>query len=427
MGKIKLLVYAVGTISAGEITIALGFTNRLDKKTYEITYMIPEHYSNLIPEDSLMILLDTKNNSSNNKQIILDFIENYNPNYILLADMYTAHFASSWTGINFDTIKSFGIPIIGLDEYGYYDNFRDKDYYGGLKTRSRDLINECEFIIQDIPINKIGIQKQNVWGYSLYGKEQIDNKYHTSENFDKKNLFLKEMGISDDKKLVVIPTSTWEVINMHRLPILDGFLQNCIKLVINYVNYIYKDAVIVHIGKEQISKWALDSSLDYGIEYINYPKLESQTYNRFIDMADLFITFNAVSVSLSRAVLNKVPAIAFYNPLVINYENLSESLGKLPNWYGKIANEIGIAYPFQASTFGWNQFLNPLIENNPYYDLFLRAPIFSFSKSIESIALGLNREKYNLKFMRKIDKYIEALARIKSPNEIMMEIRGSIN
>jgi len=247
-----ILVWTMGTISAGEISIAVKFTEKLSAEEYDIMYLLPKHYKAVLPVNTKSISLDPSDDKNKNRSIIENVIHDFKPDYIFLSDPYTAHFASSWTGFSFTDIKDLNIPLIGLDEYNCKGIKRKKDYYGGMIVNNRDLIEECDFVVQDVPVNSVYDSKnKNTWAYSLYSSEDI-------VEFDKEKLrkeLYSELGIPCDTILMMLPISTWETVNMNRLPILEGLIENLIELLLFYINeaVIEEKICFLHVGKQKIN------------------------------------------------------------------------------------------------------------------------------------------------------------------------------
>lgn len=95
-----ILVWTMGTISAGEISIAVKFTEKLSAEEYDIVYLLPKHYKAVLPVNTKSITLDPSDDKNKNRSIIENVIHDFKPDYIFLSDPYTAHFASSWTGFS---------------------------------------------------------------------------------------------------------------------------------------------------------------------------------------------------------------------------------------------------------------------------------------------------------------------------------------
>lgn len=412
MNQKKIMIWALGTISAGEITIAAKFIELLSPSLYDVVYLLTEHYENVLTDNVKRYALKPNEGKRLNQSVILHAIEEFKPDYFFLSDPYTAHFASSWTGFSFFEIKECGISIIGLDEYNCKEYKRKKDYYGGMLVSDRDLIDECDYILQNVPVNPIQkTDKPNVFRYSLIKKEDITVERKT----DIRREVNEELGTDKNCKLLMLPVSSWESVNMNRLPILDGFIENIIELLLFYLSQVDSEdsLCLLHVGKQKISYHDQEK-----LQYRNIPSLDSEMYNKCIVASDVFFSFNAVSVSLSKAVLNNVPSILMLNEKVLNFDKLEETLNKLPEQYQKIAKRIHIVYPYYASTFGWHNFLKPVIEQNSYYELITKVPIFSFSKMKNAIRKALDNEDYG----EKIAPYREQLLMLSDPNQIMNDI-----
>ena len=150
--------------------------------------------------------------------------------------------------------------------------------------------------------------------------------------------------------------------------------------------------------------------------------MNSDLYEKCIVSSDIFMSFNAVSVSLSRAILNQVPSILMINEKVLNFALLEDTIKKLPAQYGEIVKRIHIAYPYYASTFGWYKFIRSITQNNDYYDLFTTVPVFSYSKMKAAISEALDSNQYYKTKTEKLNTYLNHLLELDSPNEIMIQI-----
>ena len=169
------MVWTLGTISAGEISIAVRFTQGLSDELFDVLYLLPKNYQDVIPEKTKRFTLNPEDSKIENKQKIQSIVDEFSPDFFFLSDPYTAHFASSWTGYSFSNIQEFKIPIIGLDEYDLKEFKRKKDYYGGMLVNDRDLIEECDYLLQDVPVNPMNDYVDNkVWRYSLFSSEDIN-------------------------------------------------------------------------------------------------------------------------------------------------------------------------------------------------------------------------------------------------------------
>ncbi|QOV19218.1 hypothetical protein INP51_14915 [Blautia liquoris] len=416
MNRTKIMVWTLGTISAGEISIAVRFTQGLSDELFDVLYLLPKNYQDVIPEKTKRFTLNPEDSKIENKQKIQSIVDEFSPDFFFLSDPYTAHFASSWTGYSFSNIQEFKIPIIGLDEYDLKEFKRKKDYYGGMLVNDRDLIEECDYLLQDVPVNPMNDYVDNkVWRYSLFSSEDINisqkEKIRKSVN--------EELEIDEDAKLIMLPVSSWESVNMNRLPILDGFIENLLNLVLFYLDELKLNEMVclLHVGKQKINYKPTGN-----VTYKNISSMNSDLYEKCIVSSDIFMSFNAVSVSLSRAILNQVPSILMINEKVLNFALLEDTIKKLPAQYGEIVKRIHIAYPYYASTFGWYKFIRSITQNNDYYDLFTTVPVFSYSKMKAAISEALDSNQYYKTKTEKLNTYLNHLLELDSPNEIMIQI-----
>ena len=125
------------------------------------------------------------------------------------------------------------------------------------------------------------------------------------------------------------------------------------------------------------------------LDYRHTDHLPATEFHRQLTGADLFVTGNAVSVSLTEAVLAGVPSLLLQNHKVLDLAGL-RSGGSLPAWLAAAAPELFVAYPFRVWPWGWYEFLAPVLADNPYVDCFLTAGVFEHQRVLAAMTTLLD-------------------------------------
>ncbi|MFR4555687.1 MAG: DUF6365 family protein, partial [Peptoniphilus sp.] len=174
---------------------------------------------------------------------------------------------------------------------------------------------------------------------------------------------------------------------------------------------------IIHVGH---GKWSdLDSDK---INYKYFETLDPVDFESYLLAADLYITNNIVSITLTKAILGKVPSIVFQNDKIIDFSKFKKRLSEMPMWYQEMAEDLKIAYPFKASVFGWSNFLKTVLKGNPYVDTFVISSLFKLSESIDNLKRLLNDNKSIEELKNNQEKFIELYNNVPSAFNVIEEI-----
>lgn len=410
-----VLIIAISEISAGELNIAYEFIKRLDKNIFKLGLIFNKKYQHLVPMDENINLLMISSEESNvfNRNKIISYFNEFSVDYFILSDPFTIEYSYPWSGIRFKDVKKYNVPIIALDEYDYTNAGYSLDYYGGLVQRLPNLVEQCDYVIKDCPINH-GEDNEREYHFSLYNGFK-------SEKYNKCELRLK-YHFKEEQKIIFYVDSSWENINAHNIGALTKLTNQKPFLLQNYIRDIGEEITIIHIGNK---KW--DVIVNEKLNYIYYENVPEKIFNELLQLSDIFFTFNIVSITLSKAVYMEIPSIVFTNDKILNFSNLQRKLLQLPDWYREIANDIKMVYPFKASSFGWNKFLSCVLCGNPYLETFIMVQAFKYDEVIKRINNLLFNEQEIRSIVEKCKQYKESLKSLKTPNEILCLIDRSIN
>lgn len=406
---IKVLIVVLSELSSGELTIGYEFGRRLTEKTFAVTYIVPDKFTAYLQSrNQIFKALDVNAGPVANKKIIHTYISEVEPDYIMVSDVYTTEYSRVWSGINLAFLKEYKIPIIGLDEYEYLSTNCTPDYYGGIFEQLPPLLEHCDYIVRDCPINmKRNPAIKNVQYFGLY-----EDDFELSERERAK--IREELGIDENRKVIFFASSAWESINFHKTPSLGMLIKWMPFIIQNYLKDLDEPITLLHIGPNPWKNVAADK-----IDYKNYTGLKPEDFDKYLLASDLFITTNVVSVTLSKAIFGKVPCIVFQNDKLIDFNHLRKALTTKPFWYQEMAKELRCVYPFRAGFFGWYRLLEPVLRENPYTETYQVAQLFKYREVIESIKTYLFDQSKIVELKNRQAGYVKEVLKLNTPDEIM--------
>ena len=414
----KILNIALGDMSTGELGIALAFIKDQNPEWYSNCLLIPEEKNRILKNSNFNVFLLSKEKSPRlNREIVADVIRKINPDLIILFDIFTFEYAQNWTGCNTDFLKSLGIPLASIDEYEYTLSNYKVDYYGMFVKRLPDLLSKCDFVLKNCPLSmpkySVGIPyDKNYFYYRVFEKL---NRISLEE---RRHIRKKYFGVDDDNaKVVFFTTSLWEVSGAYSFSCQNTLAEWLGPIVYHYLNDLESNVVLFHVGAEN---WELHS--DGRLKYVHFDSLKTVDFDRVIQAADLFLTYNIVSISLSKAVLYGVPSLVLNNQKVIEFGKLENAMKKRPIWYQTMAHQVKKVYPFAASLFGWSNFLRMCLTDNAYLDSFDIANVFNYKATTEQFHNLLYNSAYRADVQDRMERFADRYYKIASPEDVLHNI-----
>jgi len=405
----KLLFITLSHLSSGEFTIAVEFAKRLDPSKFKTLFLTSEKGEKLITDSGLDCHVLKKHfppDPQLNRKIVLELIAGFEPDYFIHSDAYTTEYSHSWSGVLVDFFKQFNKPVVNFDEYEYPNTDYVIDYYGDYRTRVFSHLNKFDYLIRMCPINKWSPPEKNVFCTSLY------SRVNPKSEQEKRDFRKKVFGL-ENKKYIFTATSTWEMLNVTRLPALTQLMQWMPSILLNYLDELGEEITLVHVGPQ---KW---KNKQQNVEYIHFDYMHPEMFEEYILNANLFITTNMVSVTLSKAVYGQVPSILVTNDKVLYFDRFKEQLREMPAWYSEMAEDVKVAYPYEVFPFGWKSLLKVVLNNNTYTDCLVRAPLFQRTKLINLFKKYLNDETAITMLKKSQAGYVESVLGLTSPDQIV--------
>jgi hypothetical protein len=407
----KLLFFVLSDVSAGELTIAYEFASRLPTAEHQVHFVVPERYSTYLEDRHVNYLgLQPSADPGYNRARIDALVKEFRPDCLIVSDAFTLEFASSWSGLRFAHLKAYQLPVVGVDEYDYLSAGYSLDYYGGLVQRLPPLVERCDYIIRNCPLNRIDSNDPRVRSYSLY-PARLELSPGAREEVRRR------LGVGEGEKIVFYTTSPWETLNMHKVYALDRLIEWIPRMLQHYLTDLGKPLTVIHVGPNPWEGFQRET-----VRYRHFPRLTPTDFDQYLLASDLFITLNVVSVTLSKAVYGTVPSLVLQNHKLIDFEQLQGRVGQMPPWYQAMAADIKVAYPFRAGTMGWHRFLEAVMTDNPYTGTYAEASLFKPADVLAKLHQYLyDEDAIGLLQARQMD-YIGQVLRLPTPGQIMREV-----
>lgn len=411
----KILNIVLGDMSTGELGIALQFVKTQTSQKFDNYFIIPEE-KRMIIDDPLIKVFSLSHSETpiRNREIFNQYVSSVSPDLIILFDAFTFEYSQSWTGCNMELLKGYGIPIAALDEYEYTMSEFKLDYYGIFVKKLPDLLKECDYILKNCPLSMPKEKEdKKVFYYRVFDEYPILNF-----EMDKSQLRKEFFGdLSDDEVVVFFTTSDWEVEGAYSFACQNQLAKWLGPIVFNYLSDLHKKITLFHVGKEN---WEIKTN-NY-VRYIHRDSLPSSQFEKAIMVSDMFITYNAVSISLSKAVLYHIPCVVLNNSKIITFENVKSKLLQRPIWYQNMARDVKKVYPFSASLFGWNHFLKPCFEGNKYIESIDITNVFNYTCTKEILERNLFDTYYRDTVIKRQEDFWKSYFMIPSSEQVMEQV-----
>lgn len=417
----RILFVTLGHLSAGEFTIAFEFCKRLPPEQYDICFLTSTKGQKYLEQNNIKHIVLKQlgagfmsDEKIVNKAITDKLMAEFSPDYIIASDVYTLWYSSTWTGLNMEVFRGYGVPFGSFDSYEFSSTNYIQDYYGGYKAEIPDYIDKCDFVIRYCPINKPKQTEDKVKFTYFYGKPTLLSQ---EERDDFQSLFRP----TGKEKVVFMANSNWENLNVNRLPALSNLICWIPQVMMNYLAELNEKITIIHVGPKS---WNQDESSYKHIKYYHFDFLKSRDFDKYLSASDAFFTTNIISSTLAKAVYSSVPSIVLQNDKLVNFVRLSEQLQRMPTWYQKMAREVRIAYPFRLFPFGWFNFLSTVLDNNEYMDTFIQTSIFQKNKTVNSLWTYIFDKNARISLQHKQSKYIDKILQLPSSADVIESLRN---
>jgi hypothetical protein len=376
---IKLLFLSLGHLSRGDITIAADVARQLPGSKYKISFIttadvVPQLHDLGIPS----IALDGGSIEAN-LAIADQVVKTFRPTMLVAADAFTLNYSVGWSGLNVRIVRErYGIPLASFDQYDWRAADYVVDFYGHHLKRFPPLLESCDLLIRNCPLNRPAASVPGVVSAALAGGGPAGAGGYTPRARETEARAAR-------LPVVFIANSKWEYVDVNKQDGAGGMAQlidAMPRVLHSHLAALGRPLRVVHVGP---ARWRFPIAEQ--IEYQHLTMLPPVTFFEQLVDADLYLTTNAASVTLSYAALAGVPALLLQNDRMLDLGPNGRDRAGL-GWLVDAAPGLTAAYPFRVCPWGWYDFLTPVLHDNPYTECFVTANVFD-RESVLQAQIGL--------------------------------------
>lgn len=365
-GVRRVLFLGLGHLSNGDVSIAADFARQLPPDRFEVRFVTAAAVAPRVRGTGLTAYPLGGQNPQRNVKTFDRLVADFRPDLLVAADAFTLEYSTGWSGLSMSLLRErYDIALASFDQYDYPAADYVVDFYGGHRTLFPRLLDSCDLLIRNSPLNRpvpaepgVIVTRMRCGGSSPLPAARRRREPPT----------------------VFVTNSRWEYLNVVRSPEMAQLMHAMPRILHSHLAALDRPLRVVHVSP---ARW--DFPISPQIDYCHVPRLAAPDFHAQLTGADLFITGNAVSVTLTQAVLAGVPSLLLGNHKVLDVARLIHS-GSAPAWLTEAAPGLTVAYPFRVFPWGWHDFLAPVLSDNPYADCFLTAGVFERRRVLRAIS-----------------------------------------
>ncbi len=406
----RILVLAMGQLSNGEMTISHSCLSDLDPARYEVQFVSHVKGASYLTELGAKATGLDGCDAVHNRESVRRLIEQFRPDLLLCADVYTMEYGSTWSGVDFGWLRAFGLPIATFDEYDWEDGDFVWDNLGGSSRVNPELVHQCDLLIRPCPLSDPDkpYASKRPPGQVVHCRLIPHRATAPVPEAD----WRRALDLGERRPVVFTVNSSWEYVNVSPKPEVARLIEWMPRISAHLLASLAEPVTVVHVGPRP---WAAEET--GGLDYRYFAGLASDLYQATIHHADLFYGTNATSITLSNAVAAGTPSALVHNPRQIDFQKLGEVLSHQPGWYQEMAAEVVHSDSFRVFPWGWRRFLDTVLHpGNPYLSTFAQVPVFIPGRTVAA----LNRLLFDAAAARQRERqcaYFDRLDRLTSLGE----------
>lgn len=371
MSRRRVLFFGLGHLSNGDISIAADFARQLPPDRFEVGFVTAPAAARYVRELGLTTYPLDAPTPERNLELADGVVAGSRPDLIVAADAFTLDYSTGWSGLAMSVLRQrYDVPLASFDQYDYPAADYLVDFYGGHRARFPRLLTKCDLVIRNSPLNRPAPADPGVVVTPMACRGWTPVPAGRARPGEPPTVFLAN--------------SRWEHVNVVRSPDMAELMWAMPRIVHGHLAALDRPLRVVHVGP---SRW--DFPVASHIDYQHLDKLSPPEFHAKLTEADLFVTGNVVSVTLTQAVYAGVPCLVLQNYKTLNVAGLIAS-GSAPAWLVDAAPRLTTAYPFRVFPWGWYEFLAPVLSGNPYADCFRTAGVFERRRVLEAMNLLLD-------------------------------------
>ncbi|BCJ76012.1 hypothetical protein CS0771_55560 [Catellatospora sp. IY07-71] len=348
----RLLFLAPSTLSKGDASLAADMARALPRKQFQVGFVAAADSVAQLHDLGMPTLALTAGSPAQNLAMLDRVVAGFAPDLLIAADAFAVHQSRGWTGLGLDVLRErYGRPVGSLDRLGWPETGYAVDVYGGPRTQFPPLLDDCDVLIRTGPPHRpepgppgVVVAPLHLGGLQYGGLRPVSD----------------EDAPRADRPVVFLVNSRWEYTGT--TPAAQQLVDALPRLLHSLLAAVGRPLRIIHVGPRS---WRFPTA-DH-LDYQHFSRLPYPMFHARLTSADVFLTANALSSTLARAVLAGVPSLLLHN---------DRTLTELPEWTAACAPQLTAAYPFRVAPLGWHELLAPLVSGNPYFGCFAQAPLF---------------------------------------------------
>jgi hypothetical protein len=380
--SIRILVLAMGQLSNGEMTIAHSCMRDLDPARFHVRFVSHARGADYLTKLGAVATGVDGLDPVRNRAAVRRLVEEFRPQLLVCADVYTLDYGSTWSGVDFSWLRTFGLPIATFDEYDWEDGDFLWDTADSSRRVNPGLVRGCDLLIRPCPLSDP--DKPHPPHMSSRPPAEVIRcrliPRRESPSMSRAD-WRAALNLRDSDRVVFTVNSSWEYVNVSMSPHVARLIEWMPRISAELLASVAEPLTVVHVGPRP---WI--ASPPRSLDYRHFEGLPPDLYQATTHYADLFFGTNATSITLSNAVMAGTPSVLLHNPRPIDFGRLGEVLPRMPQWYQDMAADVMSSSPFRVFPWGWTHFLeNVLHRENPYLTTFAQAPVFVPAKTLATL------------------------------------------
>jgi len=391
----KLLFLAPSRLSKGDASLAADVARALPRKRFRVGFVAAADAVPQLHDLGMPTLPLTGATAADNAGQLDRIVRGFDPDCLIAADAFALHQSRDWDGPTVDGLRQrYARPVGSLDRIGWAQTGYTVDFYGGARVRLPRLLDACDVVIRTGPPHRPEPGPPGVVVAPLHSGGLHDGGLRPAAT--------DEPPSGAARPVVFLVNSPWEHrISRRSQPALQ-LIDALPRLLHSHLAAVGRPLRIVHVGPR---RWRF--AVAEHLEYQHFSRLPYPMFHARLTTAAAFVTTNALSATLARAVLAGVPSLVLHNDTASD---------RLPDWVAATAPLLRSAYPFRIAPLGWHELLAPLAAGNPYFGCFAGAGLFDRPAVVQAL-IGLLDGRPDLR--QRQQEYRDRLAALPSPADAL--------
>jgi hypothetical protein len=365
VGVRRLLFLGLGHLSNGDISIAADFAAQLDPARFRVGFVTTAQAAPFVRARGLTAYALRDGEPERNLAAFDQLVAEFRPDMFVAGDAFTLDYSTAWSGLSVSLLRRrYDAALASFDQYDYPAANYVVDFYAAHRTRFPRLLEECELLIRNSPLNR-----------PVPGDPGVIVARMVCGGSSPMPARRRRQG----PPTVFMTNSRWEYLNVVQSPMLGQLMAAMPRIIHSHLAALGRPLRVVHVGP---ARWEFPVASQ--IDYQHLPRLSPPEFHKQLTSSDLFLSANAVAVTLTQAVLAGVPSLLLQNHQTVDVARLARN-GSAPAWLTDAAPHLTTAFPFRVHPWGWYEFLSPALSDNPYVDCFLTAGVFEQNRVLEAM------------------------------------------